>query len=120
MITRFGTVSLWVDNFETAISFYRDVLGLTMITRPGEVPQFQVGNSFLVLLKGNFCPPADAFPPDFPQVTFEVENLEQAVKALHDCGVAPDSFIEERRDSRWFKLHDPAGNLIELIEIKSV
>jgi hypothetical protein len=26
--------------------------------------------------------------------------------------------IEERRDSRWIKLRDPAGNLIELVEIK--
>ena len=66
MINRFGTVSLWVDDFDNCIPFYRDILGLELTTRPGEVPHFLVGESMLVLVKGDFCPPEEAFPPDFP------------------------------------------------------
>jgi len=57
-------------------------------------------------------------PPDFPRGTFEVDDLDQVVKMLCGRGFTPDNLIVERRDSRWFKLHDPAGNLLQLVEVK--
>jgi len=118
VIRSIGAVCLWVQDFKAALSFYRDTLGLKLTTRPGEVPHFRVGNGLLVLVKGAFCPPADAFPPDFPQLTFEVDDLDAAVKQLRARGVDLIGGIEERRDSRWIKLRDPDGNLLELVEIK--
>jgi len=118
VINRFGTVSLWVDDFDTCIPFYRDMLGLVLTTRPGEVPHFQVGESMLVLVKGGFCPPEDAFPPDFPQMTFEVDNLNEAFESLREQGADLSGRIEERRDSRWFQLRDPSGNLLQMVEVK--
>jgi len=119
MIKKYGTVSLWVDDFESCLYFYEDVMRLDLITRPGEVPHFRVGESMLVLVKGIFCPPDGAFPPDFPQLSFEVDNLDEVVSYLKDRGVDVIGNIEERRDSRWIKLHDPAGNLIAVVEVKS-
>jgi len=40
------------------------------------------------------------------------------VNTLMAENVELKSGIEERRDSRWIKVCDPAGNLIELVEIK--
>ena len=118
MIRNFGTISLWVDDFDAAVYFYQKVLGLKLITRPGEVPHFKVGDTMLVLVKGSFCPPADAFPVDFPQVTFQVDRLDTAVKTLKANGVDPLPVINERRDSFWITLRDPAGNLLELVEVR--
>jgi len=70
-----------------------------------------------VLVKGQPRQPADAFPPEFPLVTFEVSKLDKAVEEWQAHGVVFESGIEQRRDSRWIKLCDPAGNLIELLEI---
>lgn len=118
MINNLAVVTLWVDDFKCAISFYRDVLGLELTTRPGEAPHFRLGSGLLVLIKGQFCPPEDAFPPDFAQISFGVQNLEGMVANLQQHKVELIAHIEERRDSRWIKLRDPAGNLIELVEIK--
>ncbi len=117
MIQKIATVTLWVDDFEKAIHFYRDILGLEMPTQPGEIPHFRVGEGMLVLVKGFPCQPEGAFPPEFPHVTFEVSDLDQSVEKLQAQGITFESGIESRRDSRWIKLCDPAGNLIELLEI---
>ena len=119
MIKKIAVITLWVNDFESAISFYEDMLGLELVTRPGEAPHFRVGKGLLVLIKGKFCPPSDAFPPDFAQISFEVDNLDAAVARLQKAGVKLMGNIEERRDSRWIKLRDPANNLIELVEIKN-
>ncbi|MBM3136646.1 MAG: VOC family protein, partial [Chloroflexi bacterium] len=60
MIQGFATVTLWVKDFNKSIAFYRDILSLEMTSNPGEIPQFKVGEGFLVLAQGDFCPPADA------------------------------------------------------------
>lgn len=117
MIRKIATVTLWVDDFEKAISFYRDMLGLELLTQPGEIPHFKAGDGMLVLIKGRLRQPADAFPPEFPILSFEVSQLDRVVDHLQSQGVAFETGIEQRRDSRWIKLVDPAGNLIELLEI---
>jgi catechol 2,3-dioxygenase-like lactoylglutathione lyase family enzyme len=119
MVTKFATVTIWVKNFEKAIKFYRDILGLELLTQPGDMPLFKVGDSALVLAKGKFTPPADAFPPEFPQLALAVENLDKMAARLQNLRVELESNIEERRDSCWIKLRDPDGNLIELVEVKS-
>jgi catechol 2,3-dioxygenase-like lactoylglutathione lyase family enzyme len=119
MITQFATVTLWVENFNNAIKFYSDVLGLELLTAPGDIPNFKVGNSILVLAKGKFTPPADAFPGEFPQLGLAVDDLDGMASYLQSRHVNLEANIEERRDSCWIKLRDPDGNLIELVEVKS-
>lgn len=118
MIKGFATVTLWVKDFKESIHFYHDILGLELRSNPGEVPQFSVGDGYLVLVKGNFCPPADAFPPEFPQLGLETDNLDMMAARLHNSGVELAGNIEERRDSRWIKVCDPDGNLLEIVEVK--
>jgi catechol 2,3-dioxygenase-like lactoylglutathione lyase family enzyme len=60
----------------------------------------------------------DAFPTDFPLIAFEVNDLNKIADTLMAENVELKNGIEERRDSRWIKVRDPAGNLIELVEIK--
>ena len=118
MITKFASVTLWVEDFTKALVFYRDVLGLELLTRPGEIPQFKVGEGILVLAKGRLAQPADAFPPEFPQLGLAVQELDKMAARLQNLNVAVEANIQERRDSCWIKLRDPDGNLIELVEIK--
>ena len=118
MIKGFATVTLWVKDFDKSIRFYRDTLGLEMTSNPGEIPQFKVGLGFLVLAKGDFCPPDDAFPPEFPQVGLQTDSLDKIAALLQKAGVELKGNIEERRDSRWLKVCDPDGNLIEIIQVK--
>lgn len=118
MINGFATVTLWVKDFDLSIRFYRDTLGLEMTSNPGEIPLFRVGMGFLVLAQGDFCPPGDAFPPDFPQVGLITDDLDRMAARLIDAGVEIERNIEERRDSRWLKVCDPDGNLIELVQVK--
>jgi len=119
MITNFATVTLWVENFNNAVKFYRDTLGLELLTQPGEMPHFKVGDGILVLAKGKFSQPADAFPPEFPQLALAVDDLDKTAARLQNQHVALEANIQERRDSCWIKLRDPDGNLIELVEVKS-
>ncbi|MDP2966501.1 MAG: VOC family protein [Pelolinea sp.] len=118
MITKFATVTLWVDDFNNAIKFYRDVLGLELLTKPGDMLHFKVGDSILVLAKGKFTQPSDAFPPEFPQLALAVDDLDRMAAHLQNLQVELETNIQERRDSCWIKLRDPDGNLIELVEVK--
>ena len=118
MIKRFAAVALWVEDFTSVLHFYQDILGLDLISHHGDVPQLKVGDGILVLVKGKLPPAIDAFPADFPLVAFEVNNLNKIAETLMVENVELKSSIEERRDSRWIKVCDPAGNLIELVEIK--
>jgi catechol-2,3-dioxygenase len=118
MIERFATVALWVEDFTSVLYFYQVILGLDLISHHGDVPQLKVGDGILVLVKGKLPHAIDAFPPDFPLISFEVNNLDKMMETLIAENVELKSSIEERRDSRWIKVCDPAGNLIELVEIK--
>ncbi len=118
MIKRLAAVALWVEDFISVLHFYQDILGLDLISHHGDVPQFQVGDGILVLVKGKLPHAIDAFPAEFPLVAFEVNDLNKIADTFTAENVELLSGIEERRDSRWIKVRDPAGNLIELVEIK--
>lgn len=118
MIKKFASVTLWVNDFEKAIQFYRDILGLELLTAPGEIPQFEIGDGLLVLVKGKYNSPSDAFPPDFPQFSLEVDDLDQVVAQLRSKNHPISGNIEERRDAFLLTLYDPDENLIELVELK--
>jgi len=118
VIKRFAAVALWVEDFTSVLHFYQKILGLDLISRHGDVPQLKVGDGILVLVKGKLPPAIDAFPADFPLIAFEVNDLDKMVERLMAENVELKSSIEERCDSRWIKVCDPAGNLIELMETK--
>jgi catechol-2,3-dioxygenase len=118
MIKNFAAVALWVEDFASVLHFYENILGLKLISHHGDVPQFKVGDGILVLVKGKLPPAIDTFPAEFPLIAFEVNDLDKIVETLTAEHIELKNGIEERRDSRWIKLRDPAGNLIEIVEIK--
>lgn len=114
MTTRIAVVSLWADDVPQTAHFYRDVIGLPLLSHHSSRPHFDIGGSYLVILKGHPTPAQDAFPSRFPVIAFAVDDLEAAVELLNRHGVEMPWGVESDSDSRWVMFYDPAGNLIEL------
>jgi catechol 2,3-dioxygenase-like lactoylglutathione lyase family enzyme len=51
-------------------------------------------------------------------VTFSVPQLDKAVDTLRLYGVDLPWGVEKNAASRQVMFHDPAGNLVELVELK--
>lgn len=116
MEPRIAVISLWAEDVPAAAHFYRDVIGLKLLHHPGERPHFEVGGIFLTILKGNPSPAQDSIPKRFPLVAFAVDDLDSSIERLRSHKVDLPWGIEEDADSRWVMFHDPAGNLIELVQ----
>jgi catechol 2,3-dioxygenase-like lactoylglutathione lyase family enzyme len=116
MNPRFAVVSLWAEDVPTAAHFYRDVLGLYLLHHHGGQPHFEVDGVYLTILKGKPRSAQDAEPVNFPLFALAVDDLDAAVALLHAHRVDLPWGIEGGPQSRWIKFHDPAGNLIELVE----
>jgi catechol 2,3-dioxygenase-like lactoylglutathione lyase family enzyme len=122
METRIAVIALWAEDVPAAAHFYRDVIGLRLAAHhgggTGGNPHFDVNGAYLVILKGRPVPAEEAAPERFPLVAFAVEDLDQALERLRAHRVALPWGIEADGHSRWAMFHDPAGNLIELVEFK--
>ena len=114
MNPRLAVVSLWAEDVPTTAHFYRDVIGLRLLPHHGDRPHFDLGGTYLTILKGTPNPA----PTRFPIVAFAVDDLDAAIERLRAHRVELRWGIEEDADSRWVMLHDPAGNLIELAHFK--
>jgi catechol-2,3-dioxygenase len=118
---RFAVVSLWADDPGAATHFYRDIVGLQLMTHDTHHsgrPHFDVGGTYLTILKGRPVSAQDAEPPHFPLVAFEVDDLDFFIERLQAHHVELPWGVEEGTESRWIKLHDPAGNLVEIVQFR--
>jgi hypothetical protein len=52
-------------------------------------------------------------------VAFSVPELDGAIKKLRHHGVDLPWGVEANSTCRWVMFHDPAGNLVEIVEFKS-
>jgi catechol 2,3-dioxygenase-like lactoylglutathione lyase family enzyme len=116
MEPRFAVISLWAEDVPAAAHFYRDVIGLTLLHHPGQRPHFMVNGIYLTILKGRPAPAQDAVPARFPLVAFAVDDLQASIERLSAHQVALPWGVEKDASSRWVMFHDPAGNLIELVQ----
>jgi len=116
METRLSVVSIWTPDVPARTHFYQDVIGLTVLPQPGERHHFDLGGAYLVVLSGKPVPARDRKPDRFPLLAFEVEDLDAAVVRLADHQIPFPWGIEQDAGARWVMVHDPAGNLIELVE----
>lgn len=116
MPIRIAVISLWAEDVPKTAHFYRDVIGLPLLPYHGDRPHFDLGGSTLVILKGRPSPPEDSIPDRFPLIAFAVDNLDAAIQRLHQYGVELPWGVEADAHSRWVMLHDPAGNLIEIVQ----
>jgi glyoxylase I family protein len=124
---RLAVVSIWAEDVPATTHFYRDVLGLRLVPHHGAPapqgratasPHFDLGGTYLIILKGQPRPTENAVPARFPLIAFAVEDLDAAVERLRAHGVALPWGMEEDTGSRWAMFHDPAGNLIEIAQFK--
>jgi catechol 2,3-dioxygenase-like lactoylglutathione lyase family enzyme len=119
MNPRIAVVSLWAEDVPICAHFYRDVLELPLTGQHASRPHFDLGDSILVILKGRPSPAQDADPARFPLLALAVDDLHGAVERLKAHQVALPWGVEEDASARWVMFHDPAGNLIELVEFAS-
>ena len=116
MVTSIAVVSLWAEDVPAAMHFYQDILGLRLLPHAHERPHFDVGGIYLTILKGRPVPAQDAAPNRFPLIALAVDDLDAAEQNLRLHGVELPWGIEADADSRWVMFHDPAGNLVELVQ----
>ena len=119
MEPRFAVISLWAEDVPAAAHFYRNVIGLQQLHHSGDRPHFIVDGIYLTILKGHPAPARDATPARFPLVAFAVDDLEASLERLRLHQVPMPWGIEQDADSRWVMFHDPAGNLIELVQFNA-
>ncbi len=116
MNPRLAVISLWAEDVPRAAHFYKDVIGLHLVSHHGDRPHFDLGNAYLVILKGKSQPAQNADPQRFPVLAFAVDDLEKSIEQLKAHQVDLPWGVEEDDDSRWVTFRDPAGNLIELAQ----
>jgi catechol 2,3-dioxygenase-like lactoylglutathione lyase family enzyme len=122
---RVAVIGLWAEDVAVAAHFYRDVIGLPLLPHLSQHdqhqrPHFDISGTLLVILKGEPVPAQDAEPSPFPLMAFAVDDLEPAVERLQAHHVELPWGVEENAEARWAMFHDPAGNLMELVQFKRV
>lgn len=117
-IKRLYVVTLWAPDVPATAHFYRDVLDLPLLPQHGHRPHFKLGETLVVIMQSDSPISQEGQSLRFPCLAFEVEDLDAAVEQLSAHAVELQWGFEEDADSRWVMLHDPAGNLIEIAELK--
>jgi catechol 2,3-dioxygenase-like lactoylglutathione lyase family enzyme len=118
MNPRIAVVSIWAQDVPATAHFYRDAVGLRLLPHSHERPHFDLQGSYLTILKGRPIPAQDAEPARFPLIAFAVKDLDAAVERLRVFDVELPWGIEQDAHSRWVMFHDPAGNLVELVQFQ--
>lgn len=113
---------VYADDLKQAEGFYRDVLGLDVLTRePGRHVFLRAGNSVLLVfraeetLKGGILPPHGAQGPGHFALGIPTESLDEWKKHLTDHGVEVEKEVEWPRGGKSLYFRDPAGNSVELM-----
>jgi catechol 2,3-dioxygenase-like lactoylglutathione lyase family enzyme len=111
-----AVVSLWAEDVPTTAHFYRDVVGLEIVPHhAGDRLHFDLGGCYLTIVHGRSTLPPDP-QPRFPVVSFSIPDLEAAIEKLRQRSVDLPWGVETDTAGRWVMFHDPAGNLVELVE----
>jgi catechol 2,3-dioxygenase-like lactoylglutathione lyase family enzyme len=119
MDAKLNVVSLWAEDIRETAHFYRDVLGLHLMPHHGDRPHFDLGGIYIVLVRGKPAIRQEGSPDYFPVLAFAVKDLDGAIDRLRSHQVDLPWDIVEGHGTRWIMFHDPAGNLIELVELSA-
>ena len=110
-----------VDDLEKARRFYGDVLGLTVTEENGMLTLQLAGDRPTLIY-----PKDDHEPATFTILNFPVDDIDAAVEALMERGVAFEIYEQSGQDENgvmrqygppiaWFR--DPAGNILSIIQL---
>jgi catechol 2,3-dioxygenase-like lactoylglutathione lyase family enzyme len=115
--------AIYVDDLDRTESFYRTILGLTVIAKEsGRHVFFQVGESSVLLafiadatLKGDHLPAHGARGPGHFAMGIDAEALDAWRQKLQESGIAIEQEVDSPRGGKSLYFRDPAGNSVELI-----
>jgi catechol 2,3-dioxygenase-like lactoylglutathione lyase family enzyme len=117
MIGPIDHVYYWTAGMDAAVSFYQDIVGLTLVHRAGdEWAEFEAGPVKLALHGSEEKPVAGG-----GTVVFRVQDLDGTRWALERRGVVFDDYVGEVDGlARFATFHDPDGNPVQIIEYRAV
>jgi lactoylglutathione lyase len=103
-----------VNDMAASAAWYRDILGLEQVADYGDWREFTVGGARFGLDAGNAA-------TEIPNavVSFQVDDLDEAVNELSRRGITPASEIVDAGPIRFVALLDPSGNVVQLSQPKS-
>ncbi len=108
----FDAVFYYVTHIEEAIAFYRDTLGLPMVSHD-YVARFDLDGVLIELVP---LPPGSVVPGSGnARLCFSVPDLKETLEQLHARGVAT-SGIKIKKDGKIAFFRDPDGNELSLWE----
>jgi catechol 2,3-dioxygenase-like lactoylglutathione lyase family enzyme len=112
----FDTVFYYVTDMEASINFYRETLGLPLVSQD-YVARFDLDGVLIELVP---LPPGSVVPGSGnARLCFSVANLHEAVEQMRARGVCT-SKIKEQKDGRLAFFRDPDGNELCLWEYAKV
>ncbi len=115
---RIGQLALTVSNVDTALTFYRDILGLPFLFQPSPQLAFlQAGDTRLMLS----TPQGAGAVGNNSVLYFSVSDISTVYQALVDSGVTserwPQLAAKMPDHELWLAfVRDPDGNLVGLME----
>ncbi len=113
-ITGVDFVTIPTDDFDKAIEFYGETLGLPCVARYGKMPgaEFQAGNLTLAVMDPTAF--GQEFRPNAMPIAFQVADVEEARAKLVEAGVEfkTDTFDSGVCHQAIFV--DPSGNPLDL------
>jgi lactoylglutathione lyase len=113
MLGRISYITLWVNEYDTCLAFYRDMLGLPLESADENFAQFSTEGTKLYLhrLRDNSPLRVRAL-----EIHFEVSDVDHAYDKLIERGVR---FEHQLSNMPWglrmAAFRDPEGNAIEIV-----
>lgn len=120
--------TLGVSDIERSVAFYRDIVGLELISRNGDRMAFlRSGKDIIVLVRSDHAIEAAAKAPEQIHQAFLVEerDFDESLRFLESRGV-PILKVEEREEldsvfrSRSAYFRDPDGNVLEIADCATI
>ena len=105
----------WVDDFDAALRFYGDVLGLARSQQYGTMPgvEFETGNLTIAVLEAKAF--GREFTPRTAPLALRVDDVHAARAALEALGVVFAAQFDSGTCHQAL-FTDPAGNVLDLHE----
>jgi catechol 2,3-dioxygenase-like lactoylglutathione lyase family enzyme len=118
--TIFETV-LYAEDLAAEEEFYRDAMGLEVISRRELMVVFRCGDGVLLIFDprksrapGRDVPAHGCSGAGHVAFSAKPEDLDSWRKQLHEAGVAIESEVDWEEGGRSIYFYDPAGNIVEL------
>ncbi|MNY07312.1 Metallothiol transferase FosB [compost metagenome] len=113
MVKSIQSVLIFVSDMERSVAFYRDVLGLSVLSSNPAITEFEMGGITFGL---QYMPAGARNSGMAVTIDFAVDDIQAMIDKLEAKGVA---FVAKELDQPFNKLakfQDPDGNLLGFIE----